>query len=68
MVGAPKHNPPFSETSGGGAATIGPGLMDTVVVRYAPTKIGNDKDSISITSDDPTHKTAINVKLKGDSD
>ena len=68
MVGAAKHNPPFSEMSGAGAVTIDPSHIDTLVIQYAPTKKGNDKDTISITSDDPTHKKAIKVKLKGDSD
>ena len=68
MVGAAKHNPPFSEMSGGGAVSINPSQKDAVVIQYAPTKKGNDKDMISITSDDPTRKKAIKVKLKGDSD
>jgi hypothetical protein len=65
-VGAPKHDPPFSILTNGGALTIAPNSSKVVVVQYAPTKKGTTNDSISITSDDPKHKKET-VKLKGKS-
>jgi hypothetical protein len=65
-VGGPTHNPPFSIDHA--ALTVPPSASSTVTVTYAPTKKGNNKDKLSIRSDDPTHKKAIKVKLKGDSD
>ncbi len=65
-VGGPAHNPPFSIDKP--AFTVPPSASSTVKVQFAPTKRGNNKDKLSITSDDPTHKKAIKVKLKGDSD
>ena len=61
-----KHNPPFTEVSGGSNIVVpagGPAHAVTIV--YSPTKKGSTKDLISITSDDPTHKKAMKVKLKG---
>jgi hypothetical protein len=66
-VGAPKHDPPFSILSNGGAATIAPNSSETVIVQYAPTAKGTTNDQISITSDDPKQKNPIIVKLKGKS-
>jgi len=66
-VGAPKHNPPFSILSNGGALTIPPHSSVIVVIQYAPTANGTTDDSISITSDDPKQKKPISVKLKGKS-
>jgi hypothetical protein len=65
-VSVPKHNPPFSIDKS--AFTVAPSASSTVTVQYAPTKKGNNNDALSITSDDPTQKKAIKVKLKGDSD
>jgi hypothetical protein len=64
-VGAPQHDPPFSILSNGGALTIAPGSSKTVVVQFAPTAKGTTNDQISVTSDDPTQKKPIVVKLKG---
>ncbi len=66
-VGAPKHDPPFSILSNGGALTIPPGSSKVVVVQYAPIANRTTNDSISITSDDPRQKKPIDVKLKGKS-
>lgn len=66
-VGAPKHDPPFSILSGGGAFTIPGHSSATVTVQYAPVVKGTINDSISITSDDPKQKKPIDVKLKGKS-
>ena len=66
-VGAPKHDPPFSILSNGGALTIAPGSQITVVVQYATNAKGTTSDQISITSDDPKQKKKIIVKLKGKS-
>ena len=65
-IGAPKHNPPFSILSEGGALTIPSNSSVIVVVQYAPTAKGTTNDSILITSDDPKHKKET-VKLKGKS-
>ena len=65
-VGNPKHDPaPFTETGGGNGIVIPPGGHIDVIITYSPTKKGSTKDSVTITSDDPTHKKAIKVKLKG---
>jgi HYDIN/CFA65/VesB family protein len=66
-VGAPKHDPPFSILSNGGALTIPADSSVIVVVQYAPSANGSTDDSISITSDDPKQKKPIEVKLKGKS-
>ena len=66
MMHQRKHNPPFTEVSGGSNIVVpagGPAHAVTIV--YSPTKKGSTKDLISITSDDPTHKKAMKVKLKG---
>ena len=65
-VGAPKHDPPFSILSNGGAHAIPPNSSLIVAVQYAPTRNGNTNDQISIASDDPKHKKE-SVKLKGKS-
>ena len=67
-VTAPKHNPPFSE-DGGGSGIVIPASAGThaVTIVYSPTKKGSTSDQLLITSDDPTHKKAIKVKLKGKS-
>ena len=38
-----------------------------MIITYSPTKKGTTKGFVSITSDDPTHKKTIKVKLKGKS-
>ena len=65
-VTAPKHNPPLTEVGGGNHIVVpagGPAQKVTIV--YSPTKKGSTKDSITITSDDPTHKKAIKMKITG---
>jgi hypothetical protein len=65
-VTAPKHNPPLTEVGGGTHIVVpagGPAHQVTIV--YSPTKKGSTKDSITITSDDPTHKKAIKMKIAG---
>jgi hypothetical protein len=66
-VTAPKHTPPFTETEGGSGILIGPGLNHQVIIVYSPTKKGSTTDQILFTSDDPTHKKAIKVKIEGKS-
>jgi len=66
-VGTPKHDPPFSILSNGGALTIPADSSTIVTVRYAPTVKGTTNDSISVTSNDPKQKKPIKVKLKGKS-
>jgi hypothetical protein len=66
-VGAPKHDPPFSILSNGGATTIPPNSSEKVIVQYAPTAKGTTNDQLSITSDDPKQKKAIHVSMKGKS-
>jgi hypothetical protein len=63
QVSSPSHNPPLSET-GGGSITVQGNSTKMVTITFAPTKKGSTKDSIKITSDDPTHKKAIKVKIK----
>jgi HYDIN/CFA65/VesB-like, Ig-like domain len=65
-VTAPNHNPPFTGR-GEGAFTIGPSATREVTIVYAPSKKGSTRDLISITSDDPTHRKALKVKIKGKS-
>ncbi|MGH7780593.1 MAG: S53 family peptidase [Candidatus Binataceae bacterium] len=64
-VSAPEHDPPFTEVGGARGIVIGPGLNHEVIIVYAPTKKGSRSDQILITSDDPTHKKVIKVKIKG---
>ena len=65
-VSNPTHDPnPFTETGGGDGIVIPPGGHIDVIITYSPTKKGTTKGSVSITSDDPTHKKTIKVKLKG---
>ena len=64
-VGAPKHDPPFSILSNGGATTIPSNSSEKVIVQYAPTAKGTTNDQISITSDDPKQKKAIHVQSEG---
>jgi subtilase family serine protease len=66
-VTAPKRTPPFTETEGGSGILIGPGLNHQVIIVYSPTKKGSTTDQILITSDDPTHKKAIKMKIIGKS-
>ena len=63
-VSAPKHDPPFTEV-GGGPFAIGPGGHEAVTIIYSPTKKGSTSDQVVITSDDPTHKKPITVKVQG---
>ena len=66
-ITAPKHNPPFSAVGVGSEMEIpGAGIHDVTVV-YAPFKKGSTNDDIVITSNDPTHKKPIKVKIKGKS-
>jgi len=64
-VGVPKHTPSFTEVGGGNGLVIDAGGKRLVTFVYSPTMKGSTSDQVSITSDDPTHKKAINVKLKG---
>jgi len=66
-VGAPKHTPPFSEVGGGQGVLINAGGNRLVTFVYSPTKKGSASDQIAVTSDDPTQKKAIKVKLKAKS-
>ena len=63
-ITTPSHNPPFSET-GGGAFSLGPGAHEDVTIKYSPAKKGSTSDRVVITSDDPTHKKPIDLKIKG---
>jgi hypothetical protein len=63
QVGSPGHQPPLSET-GGGSITVQGNSSSMVTITFAPTKKGSIKASLKITSDDPTHKKAIKVKIK----
>jgi hypothetical protein len=65
-ISGPKHNPPFAIESGD--FIVGPHATVTNTITYSPTKKGTNKDRLSITSDDPSQKKPIKVKLKGDSD
>jgi hypothetical protein len=67
-VTSPKHNPPFAELSGGSGIVIsGNGGARKVTIVYSPSKKGSTSDQVLITSDDPTHKKAFKVKIKGKS-
>ncbi len=66
-VTSPRHNPPLSEMGGGNGISIAAGMMHNVVVVYSPTKKGSTSDLISITSNDPSHKKAIKIKVKAKS-
>ena len=50
---------------GGDGIVIPGGGMHDVIIKYSPVKKGSTTDSVPITSDDPTHKNPIKVKLKG---
>jgi hypothetical protein len=63
QVGSPSHQPPLSETGGGSITVLG-NSSSMVTITFAPTKKGSIKASLKITSDDPTHKKAIKVKIK----
>ena len=63
-VTSPKHDPPLSEVGGGSGIAIAPGAMHDVIVVFSPTKKGTTSDLILITSNDPSHKKAIKVKIK----
>ncbi|MGC2495172.1 hypothetical protein [Candidatus Binatus sp.] len=62
-VPAPK-DPPFTET-GGGSFELNSGAQDDVTIVYSPTKKGSTSSTITITSDDPTKKNGVKVKIKG---
>ena len=65
-VSNPKHDPtPFTEIGGGDGIVIPASGTHDVTIVYSPVKKGSTKDSVPITSDDPTHKKTIKVKLKG---
>jgi Abnormal spindle-like microcephaly-assoc'd, ASPM-SPD-2-Hydin len=64
-INGPKHHPPFTVDSN--SFPVQPSSSVTVTVTFAPTKKGKTKDQLSFTSDDPTHKKPIKVKLKGNS-
>jgi len=38
--------------------------MSTVTITFSPTRKGSTKAQFKITSDDPTHRKAIKVKIK----
>jgi hypothetical protein len=60
-----KHNPPLTETGGGGPFVVpvgGPSHGVTIV--YSPTKKGKTSDAFSITSDDSTQHKPIKVTIK----
>jgi Pro-kumamolisin, activation domain len=61
-VGSPGHNPPLSET-GEGSFTLQADTHSAVTFTFSPTKKGSVKGQFQITSDDPTHKKAIKVKV-----
>ena len=63
-VTAPAHNPPFTEMNGG-AFSLGAGMHEVVTIVYSPAKKGSTGDRLVITSDDPTHKKPLKVKIKG---
>ena len=63
-VTAPKNDPPFAE-SDGGAFSVGAGMHQEVTIVYSPAKKGSIRDQVVITSDDPTHKKPIKVKIEG---
>ncbi len=65
-VGMVKHSPPLTET-GAGAFTLNAGMHENVTVVYSPTSKGSIADSIAITSDDPTDRKPIKVKIKAKS-
>jgi hypothetical protein len=50
---------------GGDGIVIEAGGMHDVIIIYSPVKKGSTTDSVPITSDDPTQKHTIKVKLKG---
>ena len=64
-INGPTHNPPFTVDSN--SFPVQPSSSVTVTVTYAPIKKGHTKDRLLFSSDDPTHKKAIKVKLKGES-
>ena len=66
-VTSPSHSPPFTELGGGNGIVIGPGGAHDVTIVHSPTSKGSAKDHIAITSDDPTQKREIKVKIKGKS-
>ena len=63
-VTSPRHDPPLSEAGGGSGIPIAPGAIHDVIVVFSPTKKGTTSDLILITSNDPSHKKAIKVKIK----
>lgn len=63
-VMGPKQSPPFSEINGG-VFSIGARMHEEVTIVYSPATKGSTSDQVVITSDDPTHKKPIKVKLKG---
>ena len=65
-VTAPEHGPILTELDGGGF-DIGPGMHEEVTIVYSPAAKGSAKDQVVITSDDPTHKKPIKVKIKAKS-
>jgi len=66
-VTSPRHNPPLSEQGGGNGIAIAPGAIHDLIVVFSPTKKGSTSDLISITSNDPSHKKAIKIKIKAKS-
>jgi len=66
-VTTPKHSTLFSEVRGGNGLVIDAGGNLEVTVVYSPTKKASTSDQVVITSDDPTHKKPIKVKIKGTS-
>jgi len=62
-----KHSTLFAEVGGGSGLVIGAGGNREVASIYSPTKKGSTIEQVVITSDDPTHRKPIKVKIKGKS-
>ena len=66
-IPTPLHSPPFAEVGVGTGIAIAPGGVHSLTIVYSPVKKGSTSAQIPITSDDPTHKKAIKLKIKGKS-
>ena len=62
-INGPTHNPPFTVDSNN--FPVQPSSSVTVTVTYEPSTKGHTKDRLLFSSDDPTQKKPIKVKLKG---
>jgi hypothetical protein len=65
-VTAPEHGPIITELAGG-TFDIAAGMHEIVTILYLPVAKGSTSDEIVVTSDDPTHKKPIRVKIKAKS-